>query len=525
MIDLTPHMDNALSRKAATLVTTVKQLSHTNPNLVENLSEAMETVSLKSAPAEVRRHKKKKLVTRTKPAPTVIIPNTPSTCPCEEVHQKMTSVFTGTFKASVDRLWDLLYVTPMTPDSFFHNFITKRRKCQNLVLTDWLPGTKSTESPKTDSSADAIVGSLCSAGHPSPPSLTPPVKYKNLGMAVVGSHRHMEYVIPLNNPLGPKSTRCQAREFIEHVEEVLEGGSVGYVCVKQTSVTPDVPAGNTFLTHLKICLTRVSATETRLKASCDVEFTKSSWIQSVLKSAVPDGMRTYYRELEPFLSDYLFSNPPSIPTVQVMEEIEVTDDEEQERNQKSEASIKEYKADSRAPSLEHPLQKEVEEIRKLENEEKRRRSPQRGVSPVPPGIASGLLATADTASVSLTSTKGADGLDHVAAALDNHVVSLSAGFTIFYAIVSRLGSPVTRSEKFKASFAVVLDGLFQSPRFLGSAMLLFVLGTICVMFTMSQILSSFTDRRLHWDQAIISQIVEETVRKTLHILEGRSQEE
>ncbi|KAJ3219700.1 hypothetical protein HDU67_010062 [Dinochytrium kinnereticum] len=538
MIDLTPHMDNAISRKAASMVATQKPTNDVEGT--KDLSADLATKSfsqglvkpVESGKTEPKKKKKKVRSVAKTPMPNQI-PSTSAKCPCDEVHKKMVPIFNGTFKTTVDRLWELLYLTPTPSSPFFSDFITLKRKCQNLLLTDWLnapDASSTTKSPSnaSGSSSDAVLASQCTAGHTSPLSPSPPISASKLDMVNLGSHRHVEYVVPLSNPLGPKSTRCQVRESLEHKEAGQNGPSIGFVCIKQSSITPDVPSGNTFITHLKVCITRVSATEARIKASCDLEFIKSSWIQSVLKVAVPDGMRVYYRELESCLVDYLAAHPlppPAISREEFSEEFETDEEDEEDISH-----LAEPKTSDSTIGLEHPLRREVEEIERLEVEEKKRLSPQRGMSPAPP---QGTSATASSNTHKLDAPAQGTGvtkipgdvapLDSLTSGPEESILGQSPWFLILYSLFAMFGHPAIRTDRFKTSLAVVSDGITRSPLLVLGAILTGLLALAGAFSICSLLISNPRDSRSSFISAdMISAIVDKTVRKTLEILDSRS---
>ncbi|KAJ3329210.1 hypothetical protein HDU76_008389, partial [Blyttiomyces sp. JEL0837] len=289
----------------------------------------------------------------------------PLACPCEADHARMTPVFEATFPVSVPVLWDLLYRCPIgTPStthrsSFYFKFMNDKRKCTDVKVSEWF-------------NKDAKIPGGDGPGGDAFPSPKNDVDTVGISHVKDGWHRRVEYVMPLSNPLGPRSTRCQARETIVHVSEEGEGDRVrrgaGYFCVAQSSVTPDVPSGGTFVTHLKACFTRVEERVSRVKVSCEVEFVKFSWLQGVLQAAVPEGMKHYYKELDPFLRDFITDQASKLHDVVVVEEIETSgdggedgDDGEYEDDGESETAIEESK-----DGLAHPLETETEAMERIE---------------------------------------------------------------------------------------------------------------------------------------------------------------
>ncbi|KAJ3096596.1 hypothetical protein HDU97_005748 [Phlyctochytrium planicorne] len=502
MIDLTPHMDNALSRKAATIERDKDgDGAKTEPSKV-TVPKKADGVLLRT-PRKVPKRR--------------IIPSSPSKCPCEESHKKMTHIFTGTFSASVSRLWELLYLTPGKENIFFRDFITAKRKCQNLVFTDWhtAASTPSSygdpgalQSPSMGSNTpDAVQGSQCTAGHAGMTSEATAV-VKSVDMVKAGSHRHVEYVVPLTNPLGPKTTRCQVREIIEHIDSGGVGSKksieeVGFVCIRQLSITPDVPAGNTFITHLKVCISRVSATESKIRASCEVDFIKSSWIQSVLKSAVPDGMRGYYKELEPFLADYISRNPEKLETL----EMEVIDADPISAETKESFTFADDPVVVKTDSLEHPLSYGTKEIEKLEVEERQRklaaealarqRALERSKKDTQAGAETTTTATEETGSKSLRASATALWMLGVISAVP----------------FDRKG--VLKSDQFRNAFIEVMETFLQSPGIMIILVSLVVLACLGILSTATSIVGLLFGGRRGDDEVAVARLVEETVQRVI----------
>jgi hypothetical protein len=220
-------------------------------------------------------------------------------CPCDADHAKMTTIFDGVVaKASVPYVWQLLYTfssssssssttttttttTTTQPSHFFRHFLNVKRKCTDFKCSHWVPESVNLPidfqepPPNSNNHTEQNEEEPSSSSSSSHPKLGP------------GHHRRFQYIMPLNNPMGPKQTRCQVHETILHHKV-----SDGYVCFKGTSVSPDVPSGGTFVAHLRTCWMRVADGKgVRLRVSCDVEFNKTPWLLQ----------REYYYELLLFL--------------------------------------------------------------------------------------------------------------------------------------------------------------------------------------------------------------------------------
>ena len=86
----------------------------------------------------------------------------------------------------------------------------------------------------------------------------------------------LDYIKPLNAPVGPRQTRCITTCTL--VDFDLEKA----VSVDCSTQTPDVPSGSVFTTKTRYCLMWGPANSTRLIANCTVEWTGKSWLKGKL---------------------------------------------------------------------------------------------------------------------------------------------------------------------------------------------------------------------------------------------------
>ena len=91
-----------------------------------------------------------------------------------------------------------------------------------------------------------------------------------------GSHRTIEYVMPLNAAWGPKSTLCLIHQT---VESHVEGSNL---CILMKTETPLVPYGTTFYSQGRVCICQKKGGSSRCWVSYRVVFTKPN----LLKGAV-----------------------------------------------------------------------------------------------------------------------------------------------------------------------------------------------------------------------------------------------
>ncbi|KAK3676284.1 hypothetical protein LTR78_004035 [Recurvomyces mirabilis] len=101
----------------------------------------------------------------------------------------------------------------------------------------------------------------------------------------------LEYIKPLNAPVGPKQTKCLTTYNVMAFD--LEKA----VSIDCSTQTPDVPSGNVFTTKTRYCLMWGPGNSTRLVATCTVEWTGKSWLKSVIDSGAAAGQTEYLKSL------------------------------------------------------------------------------------------------------------------------------------------------------------------------------------------------------------------------------------
>ncbi|KAJ3029090.1 hypothetical protein HK097_005852, partial [Rhizophlyctis rosea] len=238
------------------------------------------------APRKLRRRKKKPLPSLPTPPKQ---PITPAVCPCEKDHASLTPVIDKVFDLPLSTIWSLLYTRDslFPPDGFLNAFLDGKRKVRDVKMLDWVD--------KETALGDAEGLSKGGKGE------------VQFGSVRQGWHRKVEYVVPLTNPLGPKQTRTKLHEHVVHKE------SERYFCVKQVAETPDVPSGNAFEAHLRLCVLQVSESRTRVRAGCSVEWIKSSWLKMAINSAVPEGLKEFHAALGEAVEEYAKTHPYAPP--------------------------------------------------------------------------------------------------------------------------------------------------------------------------------------------------------------------
>jgi hypothetical protein len=87
--------------------------------------------------------------------------------------------------------------------------------------------------------------------------------------------RHFSYIKPLNGGIGPKQTKCEITDEVDHMDPDK------YISVCTTTKTPDVPSGNVFSVKTRTCLVWASAKTTKVTVTTKVEWTGRSFIKGM----------------------------------------------------------------------------------------------------------------------------------------------------------------------------------------------------------------------------------------------------
>ncbi|KAI5964542.1 hypothetical protein KGF57_001034 [Candida theae] len=114
--------------------------------------------------------------------------------------------------------------------------------------------------------------------------------------------REYTYRRQLGYSIGPKSTRCEVTETIEHMN------LADYVVVTITTQTPDVPSGNAFAVKARYVFTWGESNTTNLLISLYVEWKGRSWMKSVIEKSSISGSTTTLNELVTELKDEVDRN-------------------------------------------------------------------------------------------------------------------------------------------------------------------------------------------------------------------------
>ncbi|KAK6098602.1 hypothetical protein MT418_000101 [Batrachochytrium dendrobatidis] len=205
----------------------------------------------------------------------------PVDCSCDPIHAKMKPLLDTNVPLPLETVWVLLYGFKSATTGFLHNFWITECKHRNLKGVDWVAESVVLDDPKDFEEKTDEIG---------------------FDGVTLGSHKKVEYVIPLTNPLGPKETRCRIHDQIVQKTDLM-------VCIRSVNTTPDVPSGTAFEAITRICLTFVSPNITRMRASCDIEYSKSTWIKMAIDRAIPEGLKAYQISLLTALRLHITKNP------------------------------------------------------------------------------------------------------------------------------------------------------------------------------------------------------------------------
>ncbi|EGW30321.1 uncharacterized protein SPAPADRAFT_143414 [Spathaspora passalidarum NRRL Y-27907] len=127
--------------------------------------------------------------------------------------------------------------------------------------------------------------------------------------------RKYTYRRALGYSIGPKSTRCEAIETIEHLD------LADYVIVLVTTTTPDVPSGGSFKVKTRYAFSWAADNKTSVMISVYIEWTGKSWVKGIIeKSSISGSTSTIKEMLEELRKEiqeqtYTVEGPPVIKAV------------------------------------------------------------------------------------------------------------------------------------------------------------------------------------------------------------------
>ncbi|KAK8870125.1 hypothetical protein IAR55_000695 [Kwoniella newhampshirensis] len=114
--------------------------------------------------------------------------------------------------------------------------------------------------------------------------------------------RTLNYVMHMNNSIGPKSSNCNGSETI-----VVDDPATSYEIESETQ-TPDIPSGKSFKIRTRTCLTHDilhGQSATRIHCTTQVDWTASSMLKSAITPAVIKGQKEHHRQLVHSVRDWV----------------------------------------------------------------------------------------------------------------------------------------------------------------------------------------------------------------------------
>lgn len=113
--------------------------------------------------------------------------------------------------------------------------------------------------------------------------------------------REYVYTKPISGSIGPSKTRCEITETLDNFN--LEK----YVKVTQSSKTPDIPSGNSFVVKTIYLFSWAENNNTKLQVYTYVDWSSKSWIKAAVEKGTFDGIKsstvTYIDEVEDILQE------------------------------------------------------------------------------------------------------------------------------------------------------------------------------------------------------------------------------
>ncbi|KAL6454016.1 LAM5 Membrane-anchored lipid-binding protein LAM5 [Candida maltosa Xu316] len=122
--------------------------------------------------------------------------------------------------------------------------------------------------------------------------------------------RHFTYRRALGYSIGPKSTKCEVTESIEHLN------FADYIIVVSTTCTPDVPSGGVFKVKTRYVFTWAKENKTNLVIYHHVQWSGRSWMKSVIEKSSLSGSTSITKEMMKELKEeigrqtYCIAGPP-----------------------------------------------------------------------------------------------------------------------------------------------------------------------------------------------------------------------
>ncbi|PVV02940.1 hypothetical protein BB560_002595 [Smittium megazygosporum] len=118
----------------------------------------------------------------------------------------------------------------------------------------------------------------------------------------------INYDRPLNFPIGPKQTNTTESIYVLYCD--FDKALV----IENVVRTPDVPSGNSFVVKVRTCLSwtggkNIPGGMTKMTVTCEVEWSKSSWIKKQISAGSKDSVRSDWKEVSASLNKWIDKHP------------------------------------------------------------------------------------------------------------------------------------------------------------------------------------------------------------------------
>lgn len=127
--------------------------------------------------------------------------------------------------------------------------------------------------------------------------------------------RKISFIKPLNNPIGPKQTKCYI------TEKILTGDPENYCQIETNVLTPDVPSGTSFEVVVMHCLMIYKSNMTRHVITSKINWSKSSWLKGTIEGVAKSSNDQNAKTIQKSIQDYLKDHPDLITSNEKVEEI------------------------------------------------------------------------------------------------------------------------------------------------------------------------------------------------------------
>ncbi|KAF6748449.1 hypothetical protein DFP72DRAFT_820393 [Ephemerocybe angulata] len=176
-------------------------------------------------------------------------------CGCgREGHHYTETAMEATFPGSPEMIHNLMFTS-----GFIKDFMVDDQKLLDIQTSDWMPVSDGSNLLK----------------------------------------RNMSYIKPLNAPMGPKQTKCEIHDEMDHFDLNQ------WISTVSTTRTPDVPSGGVFSVKTRTCVTWAGPMSSKVLVTTQTEWTGRSFIRGIIERSAIDGQKVYHRELETAMRAYI----------------------------------------------------------------------------------------------------------------------------------------------------------------------------------------------------------------------------